>query len=182
MKNKKKNSIRVRKNQEKWRERQKQENKKVLTVWIDEKKLQELDELKADCQDRNRSETISRLIDSFTYANDKNGQKAANLSVEAVPLAKSTKERDAIILSDFDVSGKGDVVSCPRGHAPVRVKTKKTRHTVEFGSLHCIICPFQEICPVKQRKKYHYLRYTDEEMRLVRQRDYEEPDELKDLY
>jgi hypothetical protein len=96
--------------------------------------------------------------------------------------AKSTKEKNGIILSDFEVSEKADVVSCPQGHVPVWTKTKKTRHTVAFDSQHCSACPSQEVCPVKQGKKYHYLRYADKEMRLAIRRAYEQTDEFKDRY
>ena len=80
------------------------------------------------------------------------------------------------------MSEKGDVVSCPQGHVPVRTKKKKTRHTVAFDSHHCSTCPLQESCPVKQGKKYHYLRYTDKEMRLAQRRAYEHTEEFKDRY
>ena len=104
------------------------------------------------------------------------------LGVEVVSPAKSTKQEEGISLSDFEVSEKGDVVSCPQGHVPVRTKTKKTRHTVAFDSQHCSTCPFRETCPVKQGKKYYYLRYTDKERRLAIRRAYEKTEEFKDRY
>jgi hypothetical protein len=118
------------------------------------------------------------------YGSDENTQKAEKLGVEVVSPAKSTKgkEKSSITLSDFEVSEKGDVVSCPRSHAPVRTKTRKTRHTVAFGSQHCTTCPCQGNCPVKQGKKNHYLRYTNKEMRLARRRAYEQTEEFKDRY
>ncbi|MBL6967054.1 MAG: transposase [Desulfobacteraceae bacterium] len=121
------------------------------------------------------------MVDTL-YGSDENCQSAAKLGVEVVSPAKSTKEKDSITLSDFEVSQKGDVVSCPQGHAPVRTKKKKTRHTVTFDSQHCSTCPFQETCPVEQGKKHHYLRYTDKEMRLAIRRAYEQTDEFKDRF
>jgi hypothetical protein len=122
------------------------------------------------------------LLADTLYGSDENCQKAARLGVEVVSPAKSTKEKDGITLSNFEVSEKGDVVSCPQGHVPIRTKTKKTRHTVAFDSQHCSTCPFQETCSVKQGKKYHYLRYTDKEMRLARRRAYEQTEGFKDRY
>jgi hypothetical protein len=116
------------------------------------------------------------------YGSDENCQDAAKLGVEVLSPAMGSKEEDGISLSDFEVSEKGDVVSCPQGHVPVRTKTKKTRHTAAFDSRHCSNCPLQETCPVKQGKKYHYLRYTDKEMRLARRRAYEQTEEFKDRY
>lgn len=120
------------------------------------------------------------LLADTPYGSDENCQKAEKLGVEVVSPAKGTKEE--ISLSDFEVSEKGDVVSCPQGHVPVGTKTKKTRHTAAYDSQRCAACSFQGTCPVKQGKKYHYLRYTDKEMRLAKRRAYEQTEEFKDRY
>ena len=122
------------------------------------------------------------LLADTLYGSDENCQEAAKLGVELVSPAKSTKEKDGITLSDFKVSEKGNVSSCPQGHVPVKTKKKKTRHSVAFDSQHCSTCPFQETCPVKQGKKHHYLRYTDKEMRLTIRRAYQQTDEFKDRF
>jgi hypothetical protein len=121
------------------------------------------------------------LADSL-YGSDENLQDAAQLGVEVISPAMGSKEEGVISVSDFEVSEKGDVVSCPQGHKPVKRKAKKTRHTVAFDSRYCSNCTLQESCPVKQGKKYHYLRYTDKEMRLAKRRAYEQTDEFKDRY
>ena len=123
-----------------------------------------------------------KLLADTLYGGDKNCQAAKELGVEVISPAKSTKEKHGITLSDFKVNEKGDIVSCPQGHGPVRRKTKKTRHTVAFDSQNCCTCPFQETCPVKQGTKYHYLRYTNKAMRLAQRRAYEKTDEFKDRY
>jgi hypothetical protein len=122
------------------------------------------------------------LLGDTLYGGDENGQKAKKLGVELISPAKSTKEKDGITLSDFDLNQRGEVVSCPKGRVPVMTKEKKTRHTVAFDSHHCSACPFQEACPVKKGKKYHYLRYTEKQMRLAQRRAYEHTDEFKDRY
>jgi hypothetical protein len=122
------------------------------------------------------------LLADTSYGGDENGQKAKKLGVELISPTKSTKEKDGITLSDFDPNEKGDVISCPQGHMPVKTKKKKTRHTVAFDSHYCSTCPVQETCPVQQGKKYHYLRYTEKEMRLAQRRAYEHTDEFKDRY
>jgi len=123
-----------------------------------------------------------KLLADTLYGGDENAQEAKELGVEVISPAKSTKEKDGITLSDFKVNEKGDIVSCPQDHVPVRRKTKKTRHTVAFDSHHYSTCPFQETCPVKQGTKYHYLRYTNKAMRLAQRRAYEKTDEFKDHY
>jgi hypothetical protein len=121
------------------------------------------------------------LVADTLYGSDENYQKAATLGVEVVSPAKS-KDKEGITLSDFEVSEKGDVISCPQGHAPVSTKKKKTRHSVAFDSQHCSLCLFQEGCLVKQGKNHHYLRYTDKEMRLAMRKAYEQTDDFKDRY
>jgi len=130
---------------------------------------------------KERSLAPEELLADTLYGSDENCQKAKKLGVEVISPAKGNKE-EGISLSDFAVNEKGDIVSCPQGHVPVRTKTKKTRHTVAFDSRYCSTCPLQETCPVKQGKKYHYLRYTDKEMRLAKRRAHEQTDEFKDRY
>jgi hypothetical protein len=122
------------------------------------------------------------LLGDTLYGGDENCRKAQELGVEVISPTKSTKEKGRITLSDFTVNEQGEVVSCPQGHMPVRTKKKNTRHTVAFDSHHCSSCPFQEACPVKKGTRYHYLRYTDKEMRLAQRRAYEKTEEFKDRY
>jgi len=131
---------------------------------------------------KERSLAPEELLADTLYGSDENCQKAKKLGVEVISPAKGNKEEGSISCSDFAVNEKGDIVSCPQGHTPVRTKTKKTRHTVAFDSRYCSTCPLQETCPVKQGTKYHYLRYTDKEMRLAQRRAYEQTDEFKDRY
>jgi len=130
---------------------------------------------------KERSLAPEELLADTLYGSDENCKDAEKLGVEVISPAKGSKE-EGISLSDFEVNEKGDIVFCPQGHIPVRTKTKKTRHTVAFDSQNCCTCPFQGTCPVKQGKKYHYLRYTDKEMRLAKRRAYEQTDEFKDRY
>jgi len=43
-------------------------------------------------------------------------------------------------------------------------------------------CPLIGDCPVKQGKRYHYLRYDDKALRIVKRRTREESPELKNCY
>jgi len=121
------------------------------------------------------------LLADTLYGGEENCQEAKKLGVEVISPAKGVKEKD-ITLSYFKVNEKGDIVSCPQGHTPVKTKAKKTRHTVAFDSQKCCTCPFQETCPVKQGTKNYYLRYTNKAMRLAQRRAYEKTDDFKDRY
>jgi hypothetical protein len=121
------------------------------------------------------------LADSL-YGSDENCQQAKQFGVDLVAPTMGSKKESSISLSDFKVTEKATIVSCPQGHKPIWTKKKKNRHTAAFDSQQCINCPNQDSCPVKQGKKHHYLRYTDKEMRLAKRRAYEQTDEFKDRY
>jgi hypothetical protein len=131
---------------------------------------------------KKRGLSPDKLLADTSYGGDENYQKAKKLGVELISPAKTIKEKDGITLSDFEISEKGDLVSCPQGQIPVKRKKKKTRHTAAFDSHHCSACPVQKSCPVKKGTTYHYLRYTEKEMRLAQRRAYEQTEGFKDRY
>ena len=85
-------------------------------------------------------------------------------------------------LSESEFSEKGTILFCPKGHAPVKRKTKKRRHTVAFNPEHCMNCSLIADCPVKQGKRYHYLRYDYKALRIAKLWAREEIPEFKDRY
>jgi len=58
------------------------------------------------------------------------------MGVKIISSTMGSPKEPTMSLSEFEFSEKGKVISCPRGHAPV--KTKKRGHTVAFNSEHCI--------------------------------------------
>ena len=121
------------------------------------------------------------LADSL-YGSDENCQQAKQSGVEVVSPTMGTKKEDRICLSEFKISESLKVLACPQGCIPETVKKKKIRHTAAFDSRHCNSCPNQTQCPVKAGKKFHYLRYTEKEMRIAKRRAYEQTDEFKEQY
>ena len=121
------------------------------------------------------------LADSL-YGSDENSGKAQAMGVEVVSPTMGAEKDDTLSLSDFSLSEKGKVTACPQGHAPVKVKHKKHRHTAAFDSSLCTHCPFKDACPVKPGKKHHYLRYDDKTMRIATRRATERSPEFKDKY
>ena len=121
------------------------------------------------------------LADSL-YGSDENSEKAESMGVEVISPTMGTERKDTLGLSEFGFSEKGKISACPQGHAPVKVKHKKHRHTVVFGSSHCIHCSYREACPVKPGKKHYYLRYEDKTMRIATRRAKEHTPEFKDKY
>ena len=131
---------------------------------------------------KDRSLSPEEVLADSLYGSDENCQEAKELGVDLVAPTMGSKKESQISLSDFEVTDKATIVSCPQGHKPVWTKKKKVRRTAAFDSQQCINCPYQNVCPVKPGKKYYYLRYTDKEMRLSKRRAYEQTDEFKDCY
>lgn len=115
------------------------------------------------------------------YGSDDNYEQAKENGVELVAPTMGSPEEDKINLSDFQISEKGKIISCPQGHAPAKVKKKK-RYSVGFDAQHCRNCPQLESCPVKEGKKFYYLRFSQKEIRLAQRRAYEQSDDFKDRY
>ena len=123
------------------------------------------------------------LADSL-YGSDENIQDAAEKGVKVVSPAMGTTKQGALGLDEFTFTEDGDVMRCPAGHAPVKVKNnrKKRRHTAAFDSTVCSACPHVGHCPVKPGKKNHSLYYNDKELRLAKRRAFEGTPEFKDSY
>ncbi|MGB9500422.1 MAG: transposase [Dissulfuribacterales bacterium] len=66
--------------------------------------------------------------------------------------------------------------------ALVDQKKKKTRNTVLFDVAQCSSCPQCSRCPVKEGKKFFYLRFDDKELRLAIRRKLEKSDLFKNRY
>jgi hypothetical protein len=122
------------------------------------------------------------LADSL-YGSDENCEAAKAMGVEVVSPTMGTPKEGAIGLDDFERSEQGKTISCPQGHAPVKVKkSKKGRYSIAFNSDHCTKCPLLNDCPVKPGKKYHYLRYTDKALRIAARRKTEQTAQFKERY
>ncbi len=115
------------------------------------------------------------------YGSDDNCERAKEHDVELIAPTMGSVKEDKLSLADFQISEKGEVLACPQGHAPSKVKKKK-KVSIGFASDHCQNCPKLLNCPVKKGKKYYYLRFSDKQMRIVKRRIYEQSDKFKDRY
>jgi hypothetical protein len=115
------------------------------------------------------------------YGSDENCERAKQQGVELIAPAMGSVDKDKLTVADFQFSEKGEIVACPRGNAPAKVKKGK-RASIGFASQDCQSCPNLSNCPVKKGKKYYYLRFTEKEMRIAKRRIYEQSDQFKDRY
>jgi hypothetical protein len=115
------------------------------------------------------------------YGSDDNCERAKEHDVELIAPTMSSVNEDKLCLADFQLSEKGEIVACPQGNAPAKVKKRK-RVSIAFALHDCRNCFHLSRCPVKKGKKYYYLRFTDKEMRIAKRRIYEQSDKFKDRY
>jgi hypothetical protein len=119
------------------------------------------------------------LADSL-YGSDDNTEKADEMAVEIVsPVMGGAKDG---ALQAFSLSENGHIASCPQGHIPVKTRKREKRYGAAFNSQCCLGCPMKDSCPAKQGKKYHYVNYTDKDLRISKRRAYEQTPEFKNKY
>ena len=121
------------------------------------------------------------VVADALYGSDDNCQKAQSRGVELTAPAMGKTQQERISLSDFEISEKAQVIACPQGHAPAKVRQKK-RQSIGFAIEHCERCPLLAGCPVKKGKKFYYLRFKDKELRIAARRSAENCEEFKDRY
>ena len=121
------------------------------------------------------------LVDSL-YGSDENCQRAKEHSVELIAPLMGTPKAEGMCLSDFTFTKEGRIISCPKGHNPVKIKMKKKKIIAAFDSQSCQQCPHLAQCPAKEGKKFYYLRYSDKELRIAHRRAYEKTPQFQDRY
>ena len=65
------------------------------------------------------------LIADTLYGSDDNCEHAKQHEVELIAPTMGSVEKTNLILADFKFSAKGEVVACPCGHVPAKVKKRK---------------------------------------------------------
>jgi hypothetical protein len=122
------------------------------------------------------------VVADSLYGSDENAEKAKEQGVELIAPVMGTPPEGDLSLSDFTVSEKGEIVACPKGYAPAKIKEKKERISVAFHSQHCQNCPCQAQCPVEAGKRFYYLHYTKKDERIAQRRAYEKTKAFEERY
>lgn len=122
-----------------------------------------------------------QLAADSLYGGDDNYTCAKEHDVELIAPTMGPGESHDLSLQDFLFSEKGQIMACPQGHAPGKIKKRK-KVSIGFEIGNCEHCPNLTHCPVKKGKKYYYLRFTDKEMRLAKRRLYEQSEQFQDRY
>ncbi|MBU1570425.1 MAG: transposase [Proteobacteria bacterium] len=121
------------------------------------------------------------LMADSLYGSDDNCKGADKHGVVLIAPTMGSVEKETLSIADFQFSSKGEIIACPQGIAPAKVKKRK-KISIGFSATSCQNCPDLTRCPVKKGKRYYYLRFTDKEMRIAKRRLYELSDSFKDRY
>ena len=121
------------------------------------------------------------LADSL-YGSDENVERAAELGVSLVSPTMGSQSHK-IGLADFSFTDSDEMIVCPTGQAPKRIKTgKQGGMIVYFDKATCDKCPRQSDCPVKRDKRNSTISYDAKSLRLSRRRAKEKTEAFRDAY
>jgi hypothetical protein len=120
------------------------------------------------------------MADSL-YGSDDNCESAEKHGIELIAPTMGSVDKENLSIADFQFSPKGEIIACPQGNTPRKVKKRK-KISIGFSATNCQDCPELNRCPINKGKKHYYLRFTDKEMRIAKRRLYEQSVEFKDRY
>ncbi len=90
---------------------------------------------------------------------------------------------EGISLADFTFSAEDEMIACPEGQQPQRIKTgKKGGQIVHFNKETCDSCLRQSVCPVKRLKRSATISYDAKALRLARRRAKEKTEAFREIY
>jgi hypothetical protein len=124
----------------------------------------------------------TELLADSLYGSDDNLGKAKDLGVEVVSPAMGSVP-GGISLADFAFRDTDEMIACPQGQKPQRIKTgKKGGKIVHFDKATCDRCPRQSECPVKRVKHSATLGYDSKSLRLAKRRAQEKTEAFRERY
>lgn len=119
------------------------------------------------------------LADSL-YGSDDN-HVAAKREYGVTVISPLRNPPHGLSLVDFNTNDSGEIVRCPEGQVPFKMRFKK-RFSASFLISLCLKCPRVEQCPVSIDRKAAYYRYTLKDVRLAKRREYENSTNFQDKY
>lgn len=119
------------------------------------------------------------LADSLYGSDDNHVAAKREHGVEVISPLRNPPQ--GLSLVDFKTNDSGEIVRCPEGQVPFKVRFKK-RFSASFLTSLCSKCPRIEQCPVSIDRKATYYRYTVKDVRLAKRREYENSTMFQDKY
>ena len=116
---------------------------------------------------------VQEMITDANYTGENSEKVCKRENVVLIPTeVKGRKEAgDKLSLMDFHFDGNA-IVSCPQGHSPIAQidKPESGRYIVRFDKAVCGVCPQAKECPVRCRKRFYSLSFTDRQALLAQRR------------
>ena len=121
------------------------------------------------------------LADSL-YGSDSNCETAMQEHQVAVIAPAMPGNQKKFHLAKFTLDAQGEILACPQGREPDKVKKTTSGYSAAFPMSACLECPVLDQCPVSRGKKACYFRYTNKDIRLARRRLEESSPTFRDKY
>ena len=116
---------------------------------------------------------VDEMITDANYTGENSEKVCKQENVVLIPTeVKGRREPDdRLSLTDFQFDGN-TVVSCPQGYAPMQQidKPESGRHVIRFDKAVCGVCPMVGACPVRCRRRFYSLSFTDRQALLAERR------------
>jgi hypothetical protein len=121
------------------------------------------------------------LADSL-YGSDTNSEKALHDHDVTVVSPVMPGNQKKFHLADFDLNDQSQILACPKGVSPAKVKKTLKGHCATFPVTVCLECLEFKQCPVSKGRKACYYRYKNKDVRLAHRRQYESTPLFKEKY
>ena len=123
-----------------------------------------------------------QMLTDTAYGSDENHQQAAGHEVELIAPVPGKEPKISIGLAEFNFSDKGEMIACPLGHAPIKLRNNKKTCSVFFDRNICSACTQFDQCPVKEGTHGCRIRFNQKQLRTAKRRALETTPGFKNLY
>jgi len=117
---------------------------------------------------------VREMVVDANYTGEGSEKVCKEQDVAIIPTevkGRKVSQEDELSLTDFRFDGNS-VISCPEGHTAIEQihKPEHARHIARFAKEQCSSCPRLKDCPVRCRKRFHSLLFSDRQVLLSHRR------------
>ena len=116
---------------------------------------------------------VEEMVVDANYTGEDSERVCQEQEVVIIPTEVKGRKvsEEELSLTDFRFDGN-TIVSCPEGHSPIEQihKQEHGRHIARFAPEQCSNCPRLEHCPVRCRKRFYSLLFSDRQALLAQRR------------
>ena len=116
---------------------------------------------------------LEEMVVDANYTSEHSERVCKEQDVAIIPTEVKGRKvsPNELSLTDFRFDGNS-ITSCPEGHSPIEQihKPEHARHIARFALEQCGNCPRLEHCPVRCRKRFYSLLFSDRQALLAQRR------------